>query len=147
MQKDEYNATNCATTFQLLDDAEHAFTMGLRFRVGKSVTVEDCIGDLQQQQMCMSKALTLCYSLGEVKAIHEEVDFLQSVKVIVTKKYAAASRRTDELQELTIRQIISQAVVSSSVVDIFDAVGLDKPNIGLLDDEFFAQVKNCPRRT
>ena len=31
-------------------------------------------------------------------------------------------------------------------MDIFDAVGLDKPNIGLLDDEFLAQVKNLPER-
>jgi type I restriction enzyme R subunit len=37
-------------------------------------------------------------------------------------------------------------VVSEDVVDIFAAVGLDKPNIGLLDDEFLAQVKNLPER-
>ena len=32
------------------------------------------------------------------------------------------------------------------MVDIFAAVGLDKPNIGLLDDEFLAQVQNLPER-
>ena len=37
-------------------------------------------------------------------------------------------------------------MVSESVVDIFDAVGLDKPNIGLLDDEFLAQVRNLPEK-
>jgi hypothetical protein len=37
-------------------------------------------------------------------------------------------------------------VVSDSVVDIFDAVGLDKPNIGLLSDKFLAQVKNLPEK-
>jgi type I restriction enzyme R subunit len=36
--------------------------------------------------------------------------------------------------------------VSASVVDIFDAVGLEKPNIGLLDEEFLAQVRNLPER-
>ena len=45
-------------------------------------------------------------------------------------------KKTDEERDLAIRQIISKAVVSESVVDIFDAVGLDKPNIGLLDEEF-----------
>lgn len=34
--------------------------------------------------------------------------------------------------------------MSEAVVDIFDAVGLDKPNIGLLDDEFLSQVQNPP---
>ena len=37
-------------------------------------------------------------------------------------------------------------MVSESVVDIFDAVGLDKPNIGILDDAFLAQVRNLLER-
>jgi type I restriction enzyme R subunit len=96
--------------------------------------------------LAMSKAFTLCCTLDEAKAVREEVAFLQGVKVILTKKDATAGRRTDEQRELAIRQIISQAVVSDSVVDIFDAVGLDKPNIGLLDDDFLAQVRNLPEK-
>jgi type I restriction enzyme R subunit len=37
-------------------------------------------------------------------------------------------------------------VVSEKVVDVFDAVGLDKPNIGILDDAFLAEVRNLPER-
>jgi type I restriction enzyme R subunit len=37
-------------------------------------------------------------------------------------------------------------VVSEEVVDVFDAVGLDKPNIGILDDAFLAEVRNLPER-
>jgi len=96
--------------------------------------------------LAMSKAFTLCCTLDEAKAVREEVAFMQGVKVILTKKELTAKKRTDEQRELAIRQIISSAVVSESVVDIFDAVGLDKPNIGLLDDEFLAQVKNLPER-
>jgi type I restriction enzyme R subunit len=96
--------------------------------------------------LAMSKAFTLCCTLDEAKAVREEVAFLQGVKVLLTKREATAGRRTDEQRELAIRQIISQAVVSDSVVDIFDAVGLDKPNIGLLDDEFLVQVSNLPEK-
>lgn len=71
---------------------------------------------------------------------------MQAVKVILTKRDIVAQKRTDEQRDLAIRQIISQAVVSESVVDIFDAVGLEKPNIGLLDDDFLTQVKNLPER-
>ncbi len=49
--------------------------------------------------------------------------------------------------DAAIRQIISQAVVSEDVVDIFAAVGLDKPNIGLLDDEFWPRCATCPSAT
>jgi len=96
--------------------------------------------------LAMSKAFTLCCTLDEAKAVREEVAFMQAVKVILTKKDLTKQKKTDEQRELAIRQIISSAVVSDSVVDIFDAVGLDKPNIGLLDDEFLAQVKNLPER-
>ncbi len=94
----------------------------------------------------MSQAFTLCCTLDEAKAVREEVAFLQGVKVMLTKKEMTAKKRTDEQRELAIRQIISSAVVSESVVDIFDAVGLDKPNIGLLSDEFLAQVRDLPEK-
>ncbi len=96
--------------------------------------------------LAMSKAFSLCCTLDEAKAVREEVAFLQAVKVILTKRDISTQKKTDEQREAAIRQIISQAVVSESVVDIFDAVGLEKPNIGLLDDEFLAQVRNLPER-
>jgi len=96
--------------------------------------------------LAMSKAFTLCCTLDQAKAVREEVAFLQGVKVILTKKDISTQKKTDEQRELAIRQIINSAVVSERVVDIFDAVGLDKPNIGLLSDEFLAQVKNLPEK-
>jgi len=96
--------------------------------------------------LAMSKAFTLCCSLDEAKAVREEVAFFQAVKVILTKREISAKKNTDEERELAIRQIISSAVVSEEVVDIFDAVGLDKPNIGILDDAFLAEVRNLPER-
>jgi type I restriction enzyme R subunit len=51
-----------------------------------------------------------------------------------------------EERELAIRQIINSAMVSEDVADIFGAAGLDKPNIGILDDAFLAEVRNLPER-
>ncbi len=86
--------------------------------------------------LAMGQAFSLCCTLDDAKALREKVAFFQSVKVILTKRDITAQKKTDEERDVAIRQIISQAVVSERVVDIFDAVGLDKPNIGLLDDEF-----------
>jgi len=96
--------------------------------------------------VALSKAFTLCCTLDEAKSVREEVAFMQGIKVLLTKRDITKQRKTDEQRDVAIRQIISSAVVSDSVVDIFDAVGLDKPNIGLLDDGFLAQVKNLPER-
>jgi len=96
--------------------------------------------------LAMSKAFSLCCTLDEAKALRDEVAFMQAVKVILTKRDISAQKKTDEVREAAIRQIINQAVVSDAVVDIFDAVGLEKPNIGLLDEDFLAQVRNLPER-
>jgi type I restriction enzyme R subunit len=96
--------------------------------------------------LAMSKAFTLCCTLDEAKALRDEVAFLQAVKVILTKREISQQKKTNEQRDVAIRQIISQAVVSDRVVDIFDAVGLEKPNIGLLDEAFLAQVRNLPER-
>jgi type I restriction enzyme R subunit len=96
--------------------------------------------------LAMSKAFTLCCTLDEAKAVREEVAFFQAVKVLLTKRESSTQRRTDEERELAIRQIIGSALVSDEVVDIFHAVGLDKPNIGILDDDFLNDVRNLPER-
>lgn len=96
--------------------------------------------------LAMSKAFSLCCTLDEAKAVREEVAFMQGVKVLLTKRELGQRKKTDEERELAIRQIIGSAVVSEEVVDIFDAVGLDKPNIGILDEDFLAEVANLPER-
>ena len=44
--------------------------------------------------------------------------------------------------ELAVRQIVSRAISSDKVIDIFDAAGLKKPDISILSDEFLAEVKH-----
>ena len=96
--------------------------------------------------LAMSKAFTLCCTLDEAKAVREEVAFFQAVKVMLTKPEISKKKKTNEERELAIRQIIGSAVVSEDVVDVFNAVGLEKPNIGILDDAFLAEVRNLPEK-
>ena len=44
------------------------------------------------------------------------------------------------------RQIVSRAVASEGVVDIFAAAGLQKPDISILSDQFLADVRGMPQR-
>jgi len=117
------------------------FVLGLSSAQGRDGKKRFC--DLA---LALSQAFTLCCTLDEAKAVREEVAFLQGVKVLLTKRETSAAKKTNEERELAIRQIIGAAVVSESVVDIFDAVGLDKPDIGILDDAFLAEVRNLPER-
>ncbi|MBN0002010.1 DUF3387 domain-containing protein, partial [Pseudomonas aeruginosa] len=62
------------------------------------------------------------------------------------KREISAKKKTDEERDLAIRQIICNAVVSGEVVDVFAAVGLEKPNIGLLDEDFLSEIRSLPER-
>jgi type I restriction enzyme R subunit len=64
----------------------------------------------------------------------------------VLAKSAPGERKTDEELDHAIRQIISKAVVSGEVVDIFAAAGLKKPDLSILSDEFLAEVRGMPQR-
>jgi type I restriction enzyme, R subunit len=64
----------------------------------------------------------------------------------VLAKSTPGERKTDEELDLAIRQIISRAVASDEVVDIFAAAGLSKPDISILSDEFLAEIRDMPQR-
>ncbi|MGH8355197.1 MAG: type I restriction enzyme endonuclease domain-containing protein, partial [Pseudomonas sp.] len=130
-------------------DYSGVLTGGQRVLAGAAnhvLGLEDGKKRFADNALAMGKAFTLCSTLDEAKAVREEVAFFQAVKVILTKREISQQKRTDEEREWAVRQIIGNAVVSGEVVDVFEAVGLDKPNIGLLDDDFLAEVRNLPER-
>lgn len=130
-------------------DYSHFLTAGHKLLAGAANFVlgeKDGKKRFADHALAMSKAFSLCCTLDEAKAVREEVAFFQAVRVLLTKKDVSQQKRSDEQKDLAIRQIISSAVVSQEVVDIFESVGLDKPNIGILDDDFLAEVKNLPER-
>jgi type I restriction enzyme R subunit len=78
-------------------------------------------------------------------AIPDDVGFFQAVRSVLAKS-AGESDKTAEDLDHAIRQIVSKALVSEEVVDIFSAAGLKKPDISILSDEFLAEVKHMPQR-
>ncbi len=93
----------------------------------------------------LSAAFALSVPADEAIAIRDDVGFYQAVRAVLAKS-VAGERRTDEQLDHAIRQIVSQAIVSDEVIDIFAAAGLRKPDISILSDEFLAEVRGLPQR-
>ncbi len=93
-----------------------------------------------------SKAFALCCTLDGALVYRDELAFLQAVKAALTKHAGADRKLTDEQKEHALRQIMSRAVVSDEVVDIFSAAGLKRPDIGILSDEFLDDVRHMKER-
>ena len=78
--------------------------------------------------------------------IRDDVGLFQAIKARIVKLSESSKTKLNEELETAIKQIISDAIVSDEVVDIFDAAGLKKPDISILSDEFLAEVKGMPHK-
>lgn len=96
--------------------------------------------------LAATKAFALCGTLDEAKSYRDELAFMQAVKAVLVKHTTKDKKLTDEQKEYALRQIISKAVVSDEVIDIFQVAGLNKPNIGILSDEFLEEVRHMKER-
>ena len=93
----------------------------------------------------LSKAFALAVPHKRALEIRDDVAFFQAVRSALTKS-AFEGRRSPEEIEHAIRQIVSKAVSSDEVIDIFAAAGLKKPDISVLSDEFLAEVRGMPHK-
>ena len=93
----------------------------------------------------LSQAFALAVPHEDAIRIRDDVAFFQAVQSVLAKR-ASADARPEEEMDYTVRQIISRAVASEGVIDIFAAAGLDKPDISILSEEFLAEVRGMPQR-
>ena len=98
-----------------------------------------------QAVMELTKAFTLSVPDEEAIRIRDDVNFFQTVRAAFLKK-APSEKRTEEDLESAIRQIVSRAVASEGVVNIFAEAGLRNPDISVLSDDFLAEVRGMPHR-
>ena len=93
----------------------------------------------------LSQAFALAVPHPETTRIRDDVGFFQTVRAALSKPSGKEVRSQEEL-DLAVRQIVSRAVASEGVMDIFAAAGLDKPDISVLSDGFLAEVRGMPHR-
>nr|WP_234278032.1 type I restriction endonuclease subunit R [Halomonas desiderata] len=96
--------------------------------------------------LAMNKAYSLCGTLDEARALHKEIAFLSAIKAAITKVTSVDRKLSQEEKNSALKQILDNALVAEGVTDVFGLCGLDKPNIGLLSDEFLEDVRQMPYR-
>src|SRR6185295_16685220 len=93
----------------------------------------------------LSQAFALAVPHEESLRIRDDVGFFEAVRGVLAKSTPGDSKSSEDLDH-AIRQIISRAVTSDEIVDIFAAAGLKKPDLSILSDEFLAEVQGMPQR-
>ena len=73
------------------------------------------------------------------------MSFFKAVRNYILKVSGDPVTEGEDL-DLAIQQILSTALVSDEVVDLFQLAGLKKPDISILSDEFLLEVKDMPHK-
>lgn len=98
-----------------------------------------------EQVNILSKSFALSVPHKKALEIKDQVGFFQEVRSVFKKFSVGDSSQTEEV-ETAIRQIISGAVVSEGVVDVFDAAGIKKPDLSILSNEFLAEIQGMSHK-
>lgn len=96
--------------------------------------------------LTVNKAFSLCGTLDEAKTLHKEIAFYSAIKAVISKHTSVDRKLSQAEKDSTLKQILDNAVLADGVADVFALCGLDKPNIGLLSDEFLEDVRQMPYR-
>jgi type I restriction enzyme R subunit len=95
--------------------------------------------------LALSKAFALAAASDAARDIREEVGFFQAIRAALVKSIATGGRSPAE-RELAIQQIVSRAVVSTEIVDIMQAAGIESPDISILSDDFLAEIRETEKK-
>ncbi|EIJ75504.1 MAG: type I site-specific deoxyribonuclease, HsdR family, partial [Leptospirillum sp. Group II 'C75'] len=93
----------------------------------------------------LSKAFALSTPHLKALAIRDDVGFFQAVKAALIKR-TDSERPDQDGMEQAIRQVVSGAIVSEGVIDLFSAAGIKRPDVSILSDEFLAEIRGMPQK-
>ena len=93
----------------------------------------------------LNQAFALAVPHEETIRIRDDLSFFLQVQSVLAKRAPGEVRREEDLDQ-AVRQIVSRAVASEGVINIFAAAGLEKPDISVLSDEFLDEVQGMPQR-
>jgi type I restriction enzyme R subunit len=93
------------------------------------------------------KAFAISVPHEKAIAIRDNVALFQAIKARLVKiSDRNEGGKSDEEIDTAIKQIISEAITADKVIDIFDAAGLKKPSIEILDERFLQELKDLPQK-
>jgi len=105
--------------------------------------------NLKERFVRETSALVIAFSLSvpndEAMKIKEDVGFFQAIKSAIAKNTTVSGKYSEEYDSI-IKQIISKAVISDRIIDIFEAAGVAKPDISILSEKFLTEVKDMPQK-
>ena len=99
-----------------------------------------------RETTALLKAFSLAVPREEAMEIKEDVGLFQAIKSAITKTTETKKEESEERFDAAIKQILSKAVISDRIIDIFEAAGMQKPELSILSEGFLSEMKELPQK-
>lgn len=99
-----------------------------------------------QMVAALSRAFALSVPRPETQAVRDHLAFYQAVRAAIRKRLADGGPPPPPDARAAVRQVISGAIASDGVIDLFQAAGLPEPNVGILSEEFLERLAAMPQK-
>ena len=140
--KDMFYGFNYKKFFQLRPEERISFVPSAMENILKE---KDKKERFAREVTALLKAFSLAVPHDKAMKIKEEVGFFQAIKSAITKT-TETKRELQDKFDSAIKQILSKAVISDRIIDIFEAAGIQKPELSILSEGFLAEVKEMPQK-
>jgi type I restriction enzyme R subunit len=94
----------------------------------------------------LSKAFALSVPRKETETIRDHLSYFQAVRAAIRKRLADDGPPPPPDTRAAVRQVISGAIVSDGVIDLFKAAGLPEANVGILSEDFLDRLAALPQK-
>ncbi len=102
--------------------------------------------DFDKGVMALSKAFSLVSAHEDVREFKDEVAFFELLRTAIKKSTTTKRKLDEDKVKHSLRQLVSQALVSGEVIDVFKSAGLNNPEVSILDDEFLDDVRKMEHK-
>jgi type I restriction enzyme R subunit len=107
---------------------------------------DDRRDDFLRMEKRLRKAHSLIQHREEVEAHADEVAFYQLVRTQLKRTKEQATREEDEERAQAIRDLVERSLEAEEAVDIYEAAGIDKPDISILNEAFLEEFKTKEKK-
>ncbi|HCQ3534706.1 TPA: type I restriction endonuclease subunit R [Staphylococcus aureus] len=98
----------------------------------------------------LGKAFALCATEPTSQELNDEIAFFKAVKAGLVKLLQppkeGKTRKTPAEVEAEINQLVSQSVVTEDVIDVYQTLGLEQPDLSILSDDFLKDVEGLKQK-
>lgn len=144
--------------FEVVEQMFHGFDYKAYFTSETNVKLQILLGAqnfiLDTQELkerflkeitALSKVFAMSIPSFEANTIKDEVAFFQAVKSRINK-FNPSNRRSNYEVDTAIKQIVEESLSSYGVIDVFEAAGIQAPDVSILSDEFLLEVQNMKQK-